>query len=191
MLSTLNISNLNVGEKGYLIGIFVGDGYLHYDRGRHYRVNFYFNPKKDKDIIVYIIKLLETVGLTPYTMIHHGCMVIRVNSKRFYEYMKRFQYPHQRKNKDFMVGFISGLIDSDGYVKKGDIVISNKNKQLLRIVQLFCKQIDIKTTLWNQRSHCKGKTFIIWRLRIGTRFKYKQQYSRKILRIYGGGDCPP
>jgi hypothetical protein len=90
-----------------------------------------------------------------------------------------------------MLGFVSGLIDSDGYVGKGDIVISNKYKDLLRMVQSFCKQIDVYTKLWSQRSTCNGSTFIIWRLRISTRFKYRQQYSRKILRIYGGGDCPP
>jgi len=124
-------------------------------------------------------------------MTHHGCVIIRLNSKKFYEILSKFQYIKCRKNEEFMLGFVSGLIDSDGYVGKGDIVISNKYKDLLRMVQSFCKQIDVYTKLWSQRSTCNGSTFIIWRLRISTRFKYRQQYSRKILRIYGGGDCPP
>ena len=74
---------------------------------------------------------------------------------------------------------------------KGDIVITNKSITLLKKVQFFCKNIDIYSKLWNQNTTYNGRVFTIWRLRIGTRFKYKQQYSRKIFRIYGGGDCLP
>ena len=57
--------------------------------------------------------------------------------------------------------------------------------------ELTVKKINIYSKLWNQNTTYNGRIFTIWRLRIGTRFKYKQQYSRKILRIYGGGDCLP
>jgi LAGLIDADG-like domain len=192
MLKTIILSNLNEGEKGYLVGLFIGDGYLHQDRWRHYKINFYFNDKKDKDIVDYTILLLKKIGLSPYSMFHHGCRVVRLNSRCFYIFLKNIQYLYfSRKNEDFIIGFISGLIDSDGYVKKGDIVISNKHKILLKNTQLFCNKIGVYSKLWSQMSKCKGKTFIIWRLRIGTRFKYRQQYSRKIFRIYGGKDCLP
>ncbi len=191
MLTTIKINALSDSEKGYLIGLYFGDGYLHYDKGRHYRINFYFNPKKDCDIVNYTILLLKKIQLSPYTMLHHSCIIVRVNSKLFYNFLKFFQLQVYEANENFILGFLSGLIDSDGYVRKGDIVISNKSKKLLTKVQFFCKTIDIYSNLWNQKTTFNGRVFTIWRLRIGTRFKYKQQYSRKILRIYGGGDCLP
>jgi intein/homing endonuclease len=191
MITTIKINALNNGEKGYLIGLFFGDGYLHHDKGRHYRIYFYFNPKKDCDIVNYTILLLKKIQLSPYIMFHHGCIIIRINSKLFYNFLKFFQLQIYEANEIFIFGFISGLIDSDGYVRKGDIVISNKSKTILKKVQFFCKKINIYSKLWNQNTTYNGRIFTIWRLRIGTRFKYKQQYSRKILRIYGGGDCLP
>jgi intein-encoded DNA endonuclease-like protein len=191
MITTIKINGLNDGEKGYLIGLFFGDGYLHHDKGRHYRIYFYFNPKKDCDIVNYTIFLLKKIQLSPYTMFHHGCIIVRINSKLFYNFLKFFQLQIYEANENFIIGFISGLIDSDGYVRKGDIVITNKSITLLKKVQFFCKNIGVYSKLWNQNTTYNGRVFTIWRLRIGTRFKYKQQYSRKIFRIYGGGDCLP
>jgi hypothetical protein len=192
MIKKIALCNLNQCEKGYLIGLYIGDGNQYLDRWRHYKINFYFNYKKDKDIVNYTILLLKKIGLSPYKMFHKGCTIVRLNSKSFYIFLNKIQINFLiKENDDFLIGFISGLIDSDGYVRKGDIVLSSKHKNLLKTTQLFCKKIKVNSKLWKQKSTCKGKTFIIWRLRIGTRFKYKQQYSRKIFRIYGGGDCLP
>jgi len=151
-------------------------------------VEFYLNPKKDEDIAYFILVLLRKIKLFPCIMFHHGCLIIRVNSKIFYHFLKeKYDTISREQNEEFMIGFISGLIDSDGYVEKGDIVISNSEKTILELVQSFCRNAKIHSKLWNQKVVCKGKESIIWRLRVGTRFKYKQQYSRKILRIYGGG----
>lgn len=85
----INIDNLNDEEKGYLIGLFIGDGYLHHDRWRHYKINFYLNQEKDKDIAKFTIILLKKIGLLPYIAFHHGCLIVRLNSKFFYGYLKR------------------------------------------------------------------------------------------------------
>ncbi len=168
--------------------MFAGDGYIYYDIGRHYRVEFYLNPKKDEDIAYFILVLLRKIKLFPCIMFHHGCLIIRLNSKIFHHFLKeKYDTISREQNETFMLGFISGFIDSDGYVAKGDIVISNSEKNLLEIVQLFCQKTEIYSKLWSQKVVCKGKESIIWRLRVGTRFKYKQQYSRKIRRIYGRG----
>lgn len=185
----MNLNRLIDGEKGYLVGLYIGDGYLYYDGWRHYKVNFFLNPKTDKDIIEYTTILLKKIGLSPYIMTHHGCLIIRLNSKEFYTYLiKKAQNIFHEENKEFIVGFVSGFIDSDGYVTKGDIVISNKNKKLLEITQLFFERLNVYTKLWKQNNNINLKNFNIWRLRIGTRFKYKKHYSRKILRTYGGGN---
>ena len=194
-LTKINLNRLIDKEKGYLFGLFIGDGYLYHDQWRHYKVNYFLNPKTDKDIVKYTTILLKKIGLLPYIMTHHGCLIIRLNSKEFYTYLiDKSQNIFLEENEEFIVGFISGFIDSDGYVAKGDIVISNKNKKLLEITQLWCEKLSVNTKLWRQNNDINCKKFKIWRLRVGTRFKYEKHHSRKILRVYGGGkftDCPP
>ena len=103
---------------------------------------------------------------------------------------KKSQNIFLEENEEFMIGFISGFIDSDGYVAKGDIVISNINKKLLEITKLWCEKLNVNTKLWRQDNDINCKKFKIWRLRVGARFKYEEHYSRKILRVYGGGNSP-
>ena len=183
----INMNRLNEYEIGYITGLFIGDGYLYHDRWRHYKVEFYLNYKKDKDVANFIVYLLKKVGLNPYFMIRDGCLIIRLNSKLLYFFIRdRTNNLFKLYSSKFNLGFISGLIDSDGYVKKGDIVISNKRKDILEYSQLFCNYLGITTKLWCQNTKLNEKSFIIWRLRIGTRFKYEKQYSQKIFRIYGG-----
>ena len=120
-------------------------------------------------------------------MHHHGCLIIRFNSKLFFAfYNEQSKSIRANKNKDFMIGFISGFIDSDGYVSYGDIVISNIKKEIIDITNEFCKKLKISTRVWRQNNLYKDKIFNIWKLRIGTSFKYEEHYSQKLNRIYGG-----
>ena len=51
------LSNLSDLEKGYLFGLFEGDGYKYHDKKqRHYQVEFYLNSIKDIEIIKNKIK---------------------------------------------------------------------------------------------------------------------------------------
>ena len=75
MVTKIELNNINNAEKGYLIGLFVGDGYLYHDRWGHYKINFYLNPKKDRDIAKFTINLLNKIGLSPYIMHHKGCLI--------------------------------------------------------------------------------------------------------------------
>ncbi len=185
----IDLDAIDIKEKAYLIGIIVGDGYLYHDNWRHYKVNIYLNPNKDKDVANFVLFLLKKVGLNPYEMHHHGCLVIRFNSKSFFNFIEKELKRIKNidiKNKDFMIGFISGFIDSDGYVSYGDIVISNKKKELIEKTNNFCKNLKIYSKIWSQHNLFRGKIFDIWRLRIGTSFKYEEHYSQKLNRIYGG-----
>jgi len=188
VLKKINIYALSDKEQAYLIGIIQGDGYLYYDKWRHYKTNIYLNSKKDHDIGKYVLFLLEKIGAKPYLMYKKGCLIIRLNSKHFFDFVNNEIIDLKYKNnKEYVLGFISGFIDSDGYVSYGDIVISNKNKKLIKIAENFCKKINIKTNLRNQNNLFERKVFNIWRLRISTSFKYEKHISKKIIRIYGGG----
>ena len=190
MVTKIELNNINNAEKGYLIGLFVGDGYLYHDRWGHYKINFYLNPKKDRDIAKFTINLLNKIGLSPYIMHHKGCLIIRINSKKLFLYIQKKADKIFLEKKDFLIGFTSGLIDSDGYVAKGDIVISNIDKHLLEKIHNFCIELGIYSKIWEQKITCRCNDSIIWRLRISTNFKYEKHHSRKILRVYGGGNSP-
>ena len=131
--------------------------------------------------------ILKKIGINPYTMNHHGCLIIRFNSKEFFKFIKdEMTKVKNNKDKDFMIGFISGFIDSDGYVSYGNIVVTNIKKEIIDVTNNFYKKLKIKTKIWSQNTFFKGKVFNIWRLRIGTSFKYEKHYSQKLNRIYGG-----
>ena len=183
----IQINKLNDGERGYIIGLFIGDGYQYYDRWRHYKVEFYLNPKKDLDIAKYLICLLQKLGVNPYIMHKKGCLIIRMNSKLLFLFLQKQTLKIKVfENIKFTLGLISGLIDSDGYVPKGEIIITNKNWKLLKDISCFCQKSGIYTKIWKQQVICRNKSFIISRLRISTKFKYEKHYSQKINRIYCG-----
>lgn len=186
-LITVDLDAILVKEKAYLIGIITGDGYLYHDKWRHYKTNIYLNPNTDKDIAEYITVLLKKIGLNPYVMYHHGCLIIRINSKLFFNFIKEESINIQNnKSEDYIIGFISGFIDSDGYVSNGEIVVSNVKREIIDIIDEFCSELQINTKLWKQKTSLNDKIFSIWRLRIGTKFKYEKHYSQKLNRIYGG-----
>ena len=185
------ILHLNKEEQGYLIGFFFGDGCLYKDKWRHYKINFYLNPKKDNDIEKFLHSLLKKAEFKYYTMKNHGCNIVRLNSKHLYNYLLKIkEHVNEITDNRFWIGCISGLIDSDGYVCNGEIVISNKDKELLELIESKANLFNVKTNLWMQHTRLNNKIYEIWRLRIGTSFKYEEQYSRKIRRFYGGDFSP-
>lgn len=86
---------------GYLIGLFVGDEYLYHDRWGHYKINFYLNPKKYRDIAKFTINLLNKIGLSLYIMHHKGCLIICINSKKLFLYIQKKLIKYFWKKKIF------------------------------------------------------------------------------------------
>jgi len=59
----MDLGKINEKEKGYLFGLFFGDGYKYYHKkSRHYQVEFYLNSIKDKQIIDYLVFLLKKLS---------------------------------------------------------------------------------------------------------------------------------
>jgi intein-encoded DNA endonuclease-like protein len=118
-------------EMGYLVGFFLGDGYMFHDkRNRHYSVEFYLNSR-EKEAKDFICQLLRRMCLNPhlYADKRYNCIRIRVRSRRFFELMKA-ETRHIRDGTDFNLGVISGLIDSDGYVNKEKRYIQFQNTSI-------------------------------------------------------------
>lgn len=179
--------NLSSKELGYLIGLFIGDGYSFYSKNdRHYSVEFYLNSLEDKDIINNVLNLFHRINLNCLVSKdkRYNVIRIRINSK---ELMKIFNQrvlefkENKRLSKDYKIGLISGFIDAEGYVKKGEIVLTQKDKKTLENFRMLVPSLTKK--FWSCKNYNgKGR---IWRLRISTKFKYVPHNSYKVKRQYG------
>jgi hypothetical protein len=183
----ITIDNLNKKEIGYILGLYTGDGYSNYSKkDRHYRVDFYLDATNDLDIIDKLENYLVQISLNPYQVKCRGSIRVSVNSKAFKDFVENYDLSREFKDADFLLGFISGFIDSDGYVAKGDIVITQKDKAILEEVSNSCKlRFGIKTRLWQRKTRYKSP-FYVWNFRIATPFRHLAHISCKIQRIYGG-----
>jgi len=124
----------NLERIGEIIGFFAGDGNYYYDSARwETRIRFYFN-KNEKKVIEYYAKSLEMlIQKKPLIYPRPSIIILEVKSKSFAQFL--FGYlvwkPHDKiktiglknkgllHNKKFLKGFLRGLLDSDGYVRKG------------------------------------------------------------------------
>jgi len=89
------------------------------------------------------------------------------------------------KSKDYALGLLSGFIDAEGYVNHGEIVVTQKNKDVLDNILRLCKLLGlINLRLWCSKSF-KSRN-LIWRLRITTKLKELEHASIKIERRYRG-----
>lgn len=182
----LNITNLSEKEKGYLFGLFEGDGYkIHDKKSRHYHVEFYLNSLKDKKIIIFLNKLLKKIGLKPnlYQDKRFNCKRVRVYSKNLFNIIKK-DINLKKNSKSFNLGFVSGLIDSEGHVnkKKSYIMIINTNKKVLEGCEKFLKSIGLSSTV-NKRVLSKKDKLTSYRMYISVNFKKSSHLSVKTLRL--------
>ncbi|PIU75686.1 hypothetical protein COS75_02960 [Candidatus Pacearchaeota archaeon CG06_land_8_20_14_3_00_35_12] len=176
----ININKLSIKEKGYLLGLFAGDGYAHHNKkDRHYTAEFYLNSERDKKTKDFLISLLEKVGLNVFVFKDKrcDCVRIRVHSKEFYFFCLDMKY---NENTDFKIGFISGFIDSDGFVnwEKSTINIVNTNLELLKKAQRFLEDVSIKSTL-SKRVFSKKDRKVSYIMNIPVRFKSVPHISQK------------
>lgn len=180
----INWECLNRKEKGYLFGMFEGDGYKIYDKkSRHYHIEFYLNSEKDKKIINFIIDLLNKIGLKSnlYQDKRCKCMRIRVYCKELFNILSK-NIDLKNKSKDFSIGFISGLIDSEGHYNKDKsyIMIINTNKDVLDNSKKFLNRIKINSSI-NERILYKKDRKKSYRMYISVNFKRLNHLSIKVL----------
>jgi len=166
--------------------LFEGDGYKFYDKkSRHYHVEFYLNSLKDKDIIIYLKGLLERINLHPnlYQDKRFNCKRIRVYSKKLFGIIKK-SISLKDKTKEFVIGFISGMIDSEGHCnkKKSYIVIINTNLKILNECQMFLRKIQVNSSISKRKPSSKDK-LNSYRMYISVSFKNTPNLSIKTKRL--------
>jgi hypothetical protein len=148
-MKIINFSSISSIEKGYLFGLFAGDGYrFHEIKQRHFTVEFFLHSQRDKKIQEYLTFLLKKLGMNPiiYKDKRYECNRTRVYSKQFFGFINR---NFKIIDRDFKIGFISGMIDAEGNVnsKKSFIKVANTDRKLLLKVKRYLCDLGIKSTL--------------------------------------------
>jgi len=169
-------------ERGYIFGLFEGDGYRIYDKGsRHYIVEFYLNSERDKQIIAYICSLLNKIGLNPncYKDKRFNCVRVRVYSKELFNIISK-GISLIGKSDDFSLGYVSGFIDSEGYVNKAKFTLEivNTNRKILYEIRDFLKSLGVNSSISLRNPSIKDK-LPSYRIYISVNFKRLMHISIK------------
>ncbi len=181
----IEIEKLSKMEIGYILGIFVGDGYIYHDKkNRHYSIEFYLNSEKDSDIIKFLFSILIKIGAKPYIYKdkRFNSIRIRVRSKKLYNFLIQLN-KNKPSSNEFKVGFISGFIDAEGYVNSAKSIISivNTNKKVLKTIKKYLEDLKIKSNI-NERKKSIKDRLPSYRLYIPVKFIKIRNNSLKIQR---------
>lgn len=132
-MTRLDLALLNESEKGYIIGLFLGDGDI--NRGRktpRYIVRFSLDAKRDRDIAARLHQIFEKGRKKINIFPRDSTLIVKVCSKELVNYILTcIEYKGNRNNQTekkllmsrdwspgFKYGILAGIIDSDGHVQK-------------------------------------------------------------------------
>lgn len=167
----INLSNERL--VGEFIGIFAGDGYFQKDvRSYSYKIKIFFN-KNEKNLVDYYYDVIYSIfGKFPRKYFSNSMITLELSSKQVIEFIKNYLRwdgkksktvflvnPPESYSKNFIIGFIKGLIDSDGYVRKDrpEIYFGTVSQKLFQnfIQSLGILNIAYKTYFQITTSHSK------------------------------------
>jgi intein/homing endonuclease len=130
-MSKLNLKLLSECEKGYVIGFFLGDG--SFNKGRkspRFIVRFALDEQRDQDIAVRLADIFKKGCKKASVFSRDNNLIVKVCSKELVNYVLTFvEYRpsgsakkeklflmKENYSKDFKLGILAGIIDSDGHV---------------------------------------------------------------------------
>ncbi len=137
--------NFNLGQ---IFGYFIGDGNFE-ERGLRFRdermeVLEFYNS---------LFKQIFNIDGRITKMKNKNCYTLSINSREiknlFVLVLKDiFEYIGKSK-KDVVASFIKGFVDAEGHIdkKRAEIKIAQKEKQILRYVQMFLLRLGIRSTI--------------------------------------------
>jgi intein-encoded DNA endonuclease-like protein len=173
-------------ERGYLVGLYYGDGYIYYDKSRHYTISFFLNSIKDNDILNYLKKVLLKQGYNVFINKDKrgNWFVIKLYSQELYNYLYNYELIKLNfETINFKIGFISGVIDAEGYIRKSTIEVINTDLELLQTTQNILNELNIKSNL-KKRIKSKKDKKDSYRLLVSTKIKTIKHNSQKVYRHY-------
>jgi len=147
-LIPINFDFSNIERIGEVIGFFAGDGqYCHFGESYDWRIRFFFNEKEIKVINYYKDRIEQLINKKTTLISGQSVKILQVHSKKFCDFIlsyvkfglkKTRTIELKRKilltNRNFTKGFLKGLIDSDGYVRKGrrEIYFGSVSNKLIK-----------------------------------------------------------
>jgi hypothetical protein len=162
-----DMSKISNWEKGYIIGLFFGDGNFWVDTKNYsYRIVMNFNAKSEGKIIQNALEIFRKTGCNPYTQRFENTMRITCISKVFYEFLGGFSAytivnkgNSKIKRKDNIkgfeswddvtkYGFVAGVIDSDGFLGRDKtkymrVIITTYSKNFVHSFSEVLKSLNI------------------------------------------------
>lgn len=180
---------MNITDKqlGYIVGLFIGDGYSNYNsKDRHYKIEFYLNSLSDKTILDYLCKLLHKLSLKYFISKdkRYNVMRVKINSKEFMNLLLKYEKELMKINpfSNYAMGLLSGFIDAEGYVKHGEILLTQRDKKTILVFKRISDSLELTRKFWSAKN--PKSVHKIWRMRISTRFKYLPHNSIKLAGAY-------
>jgi len=135
-------------QLGQSLGYFLGDGNLE-SRGLRFR---------DERIEVlqsynFLFKQIFNISGSINKIKDKNCYNLSINSKEISDFFKLvlpniFEYIGKSKN-EVVAGFVRGFVDAEGHInkKRAMISVAQKNKQILRYLQLFLLRFGVRSTI--------------------------------------------
>jgi len=178
-MTYMDLNVLSEEEEGYLLGMFVGDGNLIVKRKRgRYLTKFALDAERDQDIADYLLSVFKKAGKRITRYIERSSLTFKVCSKEFVEFLlKHVTYIKRRDSQRrvktlikpdkwttaFKLGFVGGLIDSDGHVyynrrktKHFGALIKTANKSLRNQLTEILTTLGIDVTTYTAKRHKKS-----------------------------------
>ena len=183
----IKLEKLSIKEKGYLFGLYKGDGYIYHNiKDRHYTVEFFLNSKRDRDIIKFVHFLLKKLKLNTFLIKdkRFNCIKIKANSKYLYHFLNQ-DFHLFLNDKNFALGFISGFLDAEGSVIKSSFRITNTDLEIMNLISDILTSEGIGNRLSLRKRSAKD-TKPIYSMYISVKFKSLNHISIKAERLHSG-----
>jgi len=175
-MTYMDMDALSEMELGYLVGVFVGDGcFIVRLKNGTYITKFTLDATRDEDIANFLQSLFEKTGKKVGRCIEKSSIIFRVHSKDLVEFLsqyvkciKQIESPRNVKvltNREkwatpLKLGFIGGLIDSDGHVyynkkrtRHFGVLIKTASEPLRDDVVRILFSLGIKVTTYLAKSY--------------------------------------
>ena len=166
--------------QGELCGIFAGDGNFYKEDDGHYKIRFFLNLDESYwEILSDYLEIKLGKKANVYCFEEHTRATISYNSKDLYEFLKsKLEWDENKGltvmmkkeetfSREFKIGFIRGLIDTDGYREKNfrRYIYGTISKELRNDFSRILSDLKISHTNYQEEAE-KEKWNTMYKIRI-------------------------
>ncbi len=151
------ICSKNEESIGEFLGVFAGDGGFYKTPNGNYKIYLTFNIKEDKYVADLIKELLLPLfDKKPMRFIRENRIILVYYSKNIYDFITQYliwqqntrkthtiQLKCQKHTNSFIIGFLRGSLDSDGYFSDKKILFATSSEGLAKDILFFLDKLKI------------------------------------------------